>query len=91
MKEIKSTIITEQTIYEITKDELDAIKRNERAEGRMDVAMYLSFAIKHYYCELNLFGVTSLLGDIVDFLCEKTNTIRNTYGYSFGEYIRKYR
>lgn len=37
MKEIKREVTTEQVVYEITKEELDSIKREERNKGRDDV------------------------------------------------------
>ena len=91
MKEIKKEITTEQIVYEVTKEELEKIKRDERNKGIYDIIGYLRFSIKNYRYKLNLGGMQSLLGNIIDFISDNTNNIENTYGYSFNEYIRKYR
>ena len=91
MKEVKKEIITEQVIYEITKEELEEIKREERDKGRYDVADYLAFSIKNYRYELNLKGVTNLISDIIDFITYKTDIVENVYECSFDEYVRRYK
>lgn len=87
MKEIKREITKEQIVYEITKEELEAIKMKERNEGRVDVLNYFIFSIKNYKYEMNLRGMQNLIENIVDFLINKTNAIENIYGYSFHDYI----
>ena len=91
MKEAKKSIPVGEIVYEITEEELEKIKRREREEGRIDIANYLIFSIKHYSYKLNLAGVTELIGDIIDFITNRTDCIGNIYGYSFHEYVRKYR
>ena len=91
MKEVRKEILTEQIVYEITKEELEEIKRNERTNGRYDIVGYLSFAMKNYIYEINLGGMMSLIKEIIKFLNDETNTISNTYGYSLNNYIRRYR
>lgn len=91
MKEIKKEIITEQVIYEISKEELESIKRDERNNGRYDIIGYIGFALKNYRYELNLGGLSELVSDLCDFVTDKTNTIQNTYGYSFFEWLKRYR
>ena len=87
MKEIKREITKEQVVYEITKEELEAIKIEERNKGRVDVLDYFIFSIKNYKYKINLKGMQNLIENIVDFLNNKTNTIENIYGYSFHDYI----
>ena len=87
MKEIKREITKEQIVYEITKEELEAIKMKERNEGRVDVLNYFTFSITNYKYEMNLRGMQNLIENIVDFLSNKTNAIENIYGYSFHDYI----
>lgn len=87
MKEIKREITKEQIVYEITKEELDAIKTAERNKGRVDVLNYFIFSIKNYRYKINLTGMQNLIENIVDFSSNKTNGIENTYGYSFHDYI----
>ena len=91
MKEIKKEIVTEQVVYEITKEELEKIKRDERNKGRYDIMNYLKFSIGNYCYEINLAGMRNLIGNICDFVTGNTNNIENTYGYNFSEYVRKYR
>lgn len=91
MKEIKKEITTEQIIYEITKEELESIKKEARSKGRRDIAGYIGFTLGNFNYKLNLGGAVSFLSALSDFLCFKTNTIPNTYGYSLWDYIEKYR
>lgn len=91
MKEIKREVTKEQIVYELTKEELEAIKGAARNSGRDDVVGYLSFVIKNYRYELNLAGATNLVAEVIDFLSGERNSIGNIYGYSFVEYIKKYR
>lgn len=91
MKEIKKEVTTEQIVYEISKEELEFIKREERAKGRYDIIEYLCFTMKYYLYEINIAGATNFIKELCDFLLDKTNTIQNTYRYSFGDYLKKYR
>lgn len=43
MKEFENEITTKQIVYEITKEELEEIKRTERNKGRYDIIEYLNF------------------------------------------------
>ena len=85
MKEIKKEITKEQIVYDITKEELEAIKKEARIKGRKDIINYFSFSMKNYYYVLNIGGMQHLFENIIDFLSGKTNTIRNSYGYSFRD------
>ena len=87
MKEIKEEITKEQIVYEIKKEELEAIKIAERNKGRSDILDYLAFSFKNYRYELNLRGIQHLCENLIDFLNGKTIFIENTYGYSFHDYI----
>ena len=91
MKEIKREVTTEQVVYEITKEELDSIKREERNKGRDDALGYIGFSIKNYRYEITIAGINKFVRELVDFLSNRTNTIQNIYGYSFWDYIKKYR
>lgn len=91
MKEIKKEITTEQVVYEISKEELERIKREERNKGRDDMAGYLCFAIKNYYLEFNLAGICEIFADLSAFFNKDTVTIKNVYGYSFRDYVEIYR
>ena len=53
MKEIKREVTTEQTVYEVTKEELEKIKHDARIEGRYDILKYFCFALQNYRYELN--------------------------------------
>lgn len=87
MTEIKKEITKEQVVYEITKEELEAIRITERNKGRSDILDYLAFSIKNYLYEFNLRGLQLFCENLIDFLNGKTITIKNVYGYSFHEYI----
>lgn len=91
MKEIKKEVTTEQVVYEITKEELESIKIEERNKGRYDIIEYLCFAASHYIYKINIGGAVNFITDLSDFLSDKTNIIPNVYGYSFFEWMKKYR
>lgn len=87
MKEIKRTEVKNQIVYEITKEELEAIKITERNKGRVDILSYLVFSIKNYRWEFNLKGIKLYFENLIDFLDDKTTIIENIYGYSFHYYV----
>ena len=91
MKEFEKEVVTKKIVYEITKEELDEIKRVERNSGRYDVIEYLSFTINKYALVFNLSGQLNWLREAIDFLYGRTNSIDNTYGYSFKDFIRERR
>lgn len=91
MKEIKKEITREEIVYEVTKEELDSIKREERIKGRNDVMDYIGFSMHNYHYKMNLGGMQSFLCELIDFVADKTITIQNVYGYSFKDYINKYK
>ena len=91
MKEIRKEITQEQIVYEITKEELNKIKREARNEGRQDVLEYIRFAIRRYRLKMNFGGITEFFSELVDFVCQESHTIRNTANYSFWDYINNFR
>ena len=90
MKEVKREVTKEEIMYEITKEELSRLKKEERRKGRYDILGYLCFSIKYYQYELNIAGMKCLVEDIFKFVTDQTNTIRNWHGYSFDDYVREY-
>lgn len=91
MKEFEKEVVTKKIVYEITKEELDEIKKTERYKGRQDVIEYLSFTIKKYALVFNLSGQLNWLKEAIDFLYGRTNSIDNIYGYSFKDFIKEER
>ena len=91
MKEIKREVVTQQTIYEVTKGELDKIKQEARLEGRKDILEYIIFAVKHYYLTMNIAGMCECYHDIVKFVAGDSDRIKNTANYSFLDYINNYK
>lgn len=87
MKEIKKEVTKEQIVYEITKEELEAIKRKERIGGRNDILGYMRFSIKFYRYKLNIRGMELLIENLIDFVSGKTNIIENACGYSLHDYV----
>ena len=91
MKEFKKNVVTEQIVYEITKEELNKIKEEERRKGRQDVIEYLSLTIQKYVLVFNLGGQLNWLKEAIDFLYGRTNSINNLCGYSFQDFVKKCR
>lgn len=91
MKEIKKDGDQKQTVYEVTKEDLDKIHREARNEGRQDVIEYIRFAIRRYHLKMNFGGVIEFFSELIDFVSQKSHTIKNTSNYSFWDYINNFR
>lgn len=87
MIEIKKEILKEQIVYEITKEELEKIKRDERNKGRKEMLNYIGFSIVNFPYKLNLYGVNELVSDICTFINGEANGIPNTRQCSFSDYV----
>ena len=90
MKEIIKTVTAEQTVYEITKEELDKIKKIERTKGREDIVEYLRFVLLNYYLKINIGAACQIVEDICDFI-KYGHSIKNTRNISFDEFVGRYR
>ena len=91
MKEIKKSIVSEVTIYELTKEELEEIKKNERLKGRDDIRQYVNFAWHNFYLELNYKGKVEFFIETCNFLLNGENNIHNVYKMPFDKFIETYR
>jgi hypothetical protein len=91
MREFTRTVEKEQTVYEITKEELEDIKREARNKGRYDVIEYVRFAWNNFYLELNLAGRQNFLIDMFNCIVNEEGIIKNMYNLSFKDYVKKYR
>lgn len=91
MKEFTRTVEKEQIVYEITKEELEEIKRKERDKGRYDIIEYARFAWENYCFELNVRGKHSYLVDMFNCIVNEEGVIKNIYNLSFKDYVAKYR
>lgn len=89
MKEITRRVEKEETVYELTAEELENIKKRARYQGRRDVIGYLQTAMKNYRYTLNLYGIVEFVSDLTDFLNGSTNIIPNTNSESFYDYMKK--
>lgn len=91
VKEFTRTVEKEQTVYEITKEELDEIKRKARNNGRYDIIEYVIFAWNNYYLQLNVGGKHQFLIDMFNCIVNEEDTIKNIHNLSFKDYVKKYR
>lgn len=91
MVEIVKEVTQKQVVYEITKEELEAIKREERNKGRNDIAEYIGFSIRNFYLKWNVGGALEFITCLVDFINKDTSMIENTYDYSFEDFVNEYR
>ena len=100
MKEIKREVVTEEVIaYEITKEELEKIKQEERKCGRTegrkqcfkDIARYFWFCKENSAYVFN-YGYTMIFcKDVLLFLDGQQDFVENKYNYSFKEFLEKYK
>lgn len=87
MLEIKKEVVKEQIVYEVSKEELEKIKRDELNKGRKEMLNYIGFCIVNFPYELNLYGVTELTSGICKFINGETVGIPNKHKYSFMGYV----
>ena len=84
-------VTEKKTIIELTKDELEEIKQEQRKLGRDDIAGYIAFSLKNYKLKMNLGGVFEFVHSLIDFLNKDTEYISNTFEYTFSDYLNEYR
>lgn len=91
MKAIKRSVTESKVFYEISEDELNKIKREERAKGRQDVAEYIDFAYCNYIYKINIGGAFDFIKDVIKFCRFEINNIDNNYKYNFFDFVKRYR
>lgn len=89
MKKYKKETVISEEFYEISKEELEKIKKQERARGRSELAEYILFCYSNYILKMNLGGLLEFLKEILGFLNREKDGISNKYEISFFEYIKK--
>ena len=90
MKAKAREVTKTEIVYEITKEELEEIKREAGVELRRRIASYMWFCHNNFIFGRSLTWeqLCQLLYEVLDFVCGKTNYISNTYKYSFDDYVR---
>lgn len=91
MTEKVINVTEEKIIIEITKEELEEIKKKQRKLGRDDVAGYIAFSLKNYKLKMNLGGAFEFVHNLIDFLNKDTEYMPNTFEYTFSDYLNEYR
>lgn len=84
-------VTEEKIIIELTKEELEEIKKKQRKLGRDDIAGYIAFSLKNYKLKMNLGGLLEFVPNLIDFLNKDTEYIPNTFRYTFSDYLNEYR
>ena len=87
MKKYKKEITVSEEFYELSKEELEKIKRKERVRGRAEMAHYISFCYSNYKLKTNIGGAVRFLQELFDFLETKQNGISNIYELDFCDYV----
>jgi len=88
MRKIEKSITTKQIIYELTKEELESIKAEERKKGQFDVISYIGFCWNNFIWKKNIAGVHEFVDSLLDFL-NGYSGIKNTQNIDFSEYVSK--
>lgn len=86
INEVMNKVVDNEEIR-ITKRQLESLKRQELEKGRDDIRSYILFSMKNYRYQLNFSGAIEVVKEIIDFASGNTDTIHNTYGYSFYDFI----
>lgn len=90
MKKLLKQIEKEETIYELTENELCDLLKNSFYKSRKYIGDYIAFCCNNYTYELNASGIIYLLFDIMDFVCKRSDYIRNTYKLDYYDFLNKY-
>jgi hypothetical protein len=96
MKEIKKEVVTEEVVaYELTKEELEEIKRKERNRGRTegihDFGEYIWFCRENSAYVFNYGWTMRFVKDLLLFFNGEQDYIENKYNYSFKEFLKRYK
>ena len=82
----KETVISEE-FYEISKEELEKIKKQERARGRSDSNNIL-FCYSNYILKINLGGLLEFLKEILGFLNREKDGHQTNMKFLFLNILR---
>lgn len=88
MKKYEKQITVSEEFYEISKEELEKIKKAERVRGRAELADYILFCYSNYIFKINVGGVFEFLKEVLDFLARKKDEISNKYEINFFDYAK---
>lgn len=89
MKKYEKQITVSEEFYEISKEELEKIKKAERVRGRVELADYILFCYSNYIFKINVGGVFEFLKEVLDFLARKKDKISNKYEIGFFDYAKE--
>lgn len=89
MKKYEKQITVSEEFYEISKEELEKIKKAERVRGRAELADYILFCYSNYILKMNVGGLFEFLKEVLDFLGRKKNEISNKYEIGFFDYAKE--
>ena len=89
MKKYEKQITVSKEFYEISKEELEKIKKAERVRGRAELADYILFCYSNYIFKINVGGVFEFLKEVLDFLTRKKDEISNKYEIDFFDYAKE--
>ena len=89
MKKYEKQITVSEEFYEISKEELEKIKKAERVRGRTELADYILFCYSNYIFKINVGGVFEFLKEVLDFLARKKDEISNKYEIGFFDYAKE--
>ena len=90
MKEFIKGSVEHKVFYEISEDELNEIKINERGKGRCDVANYILYAYNNYIYKMNIGGICDFCKNVITF-CSEGKKINGCKGYDFFDFVEKFR
>lgn len=89
MKKYEKQITVSEEFYEISKEELEKMKKSERARGRSELANYILFCFSNYIFKTNIGGLLEFLKELLSFLDRKEDKISNICEINFFDYVKK--
>lgn len=85
-------VTEERSIIELTKEELEEIKNEERLSGWNDVCQYINFCYDHYYYEKkSISAIFEFVKETIWFVRFERKYIKNTRRLDFFQWKDKYR
>lgn len=89
MKKYEKQITVSEEFYEISKEELEKIKKAERVRGRAELADYILFCYSNYTFKMNVGGVLEFFKELLAFLFRDKNGISNKRNIDFFDYAEE--
>lgn len=90
VKEVE--VIKKEKIYELTQSEYEKLIADSRKYGSNKTKEYIIFCYNNFvYKKTTVCGIIDFVKDLMDFVIDKNDYIRNVYKLSFWNWLEQHR